>query len=37
MRVAVAGNFSLAVHIHLDDADDRGTWRNAIDFEPTTR
>jgi hypothetical protein len=37
MRLAVAGGFRLAVHIHLDDADDAGTWRNALQFEPFTR
>lgn len=35
--MAAAGGASLAAHIHLDDADDAGTWRNALDFEPFTR
>lgn len=37
MRLVAASGFGLAVHIHLDDADDAGTWRNALVFEPFTR
>jgi len=33
----MANNFALTVHIHLDDADDKGTWRNALDFDPYMR
>lgn len=37
MRVAAAAGFSLAVHAHLDDGGDGGTWRNALDFDPYTK
>ena len=37
MRVAVDKGFALAVHLHLDDGGNGGTWRNALDFEPYTK
>jgi hypothetical protein len=37
MKVAVANNFYVATHIHLDDGEGRGTWRNSIIFDPSKK
>jgi hypothetical protein len=37
MRHAVNNNFFIAVHIHLDDGLNKGTWRNALVFNPSQK
>lgn len=37
MKVAAANNFYIVSHIHLDDGDDRGSWRNSLIFDPSAK
>jgi hypothetical protein len=34
MKRAVDNNMYIVTHIHLDDGLDKGTWRNAMIFNP---
>lgn len=37
MKKAVDNNMYIVTHIHLDDGLDKGTWRNAIIFNPNQK
>ena len=36
-KVAATNNFYIVSHIHLDDGDDRGSWRNSLIFDPSRK
>jgi hypothetical protein len=37
MKRAVDNNMYIVTHIHLDDGLDKGTWRNAMIFNPNQK
>lgn len=37
MKRAVDNNMYIVTHIHLDDGMDKGTWRNAMIFNPNQK
>lgn len=37
MKVATANNYYIVTHIHLDDGDEKGSWRNSLIFDPSQK